>query len=324
MLQLFQSIFGSRNDTPFPEELIERAIERAVDGTDPRLRGLPGYKKKLRPAVIRAIEHVIALVDALPPPLVLSRDSLSTDPELIAYFASLIHAREILEADPALKQWRESERAPNVHAVALLLMEQRERQVFGIEYEGDMLRRDVAQTTVSFAAHRLLDPASEEADTRRLLKRRAYDYLLTQVLARIATAHSERAELEHQRYLLRRKQTTLAKGSFGFDAETSSPIDPTVLQQQLDDIESHLKALGAGPGLLNLHLDLLVDILGQAENQLWGERFSLIVDRMGIKQSHASTNAPELSLARLRNASGRQIVLRLVDIAPEMLLQSGI
>ena len=39
MLKLFQSIFGS-NEKPgqHPESLIEMAIERAVDGTYPRLR----------------------------------------------------------------------------------------------------------------------------------------------------------------------------------------------------------------------------------------------------------------------------------------------
>ena len=78
MLQLFQSIFGAGpQDEPYPDELISRAIERAVDGTDPRLRALPGYRKKLRAAVIHAIGHVVGLVDSLPVPLELSRAGFS-------------------------------------------------------------------------------------------------------------------------------------------------------------------------------------------------------------------------------------------------------
>ena len=71
MLKLFQSMFrpGADKLGTYPEDLIERAVERAVDGTDRRLRAVSGYKKSLRPAVIRAIDHVVALVDALPPPL---------------------------------------------------------------------------------------------------------------------------------------------------------------------------------------------------------------------------------------------------------------
>lgn len=86
MLQLFQSIFGASPDAaaPYPPEL----IERAVDGTDPRLRALSGYRKKLRSAVIHAIDHVVTMVDGLPPALDLNPRSYGVDPEITAYFAS--------------------------------------------------------------------------------------------------------------------------------------------------------------------------------------------------------------------------------------------
>ena len=61
MLKLFQSIFrpGADKLGAYPEDLIERAIERAVDGTDRRLRAVSGYKKSLRPAVVHAIETLV-------------------------------------------------------------------------------------------------------------------------------------------------------------------------------------------------------------------------------------------------------------------------
>lgn len=319
MLQLFQSIFGSRDDTPYPGELIKRGIERAVDGTDPRLRLMPGYQKKLRAAVVHAIDHVVALVDGFPIALELKRDNFTTTPELIAYFASFTHAQEILAHDPALNAWRAAPRQASEDIFMLMLMEQVERQTFGISLEDDTLRRDVAQTTVSFGAHRLVDPACTEEDMRRLLKRRAFDHLLTLVLARMATAHAERNELEHERALLRRKGAALAAGRWGFDADSGTPPDPDALQQQLADIESQLKALGAGAGLLKVHLDYVVDVLSQAEKNFWSEPGSLIVDRMGIKQASASANAPEITLTVLRNAAGRRLVARLVKIPPGML-----
>ena len=69
MLKLFQSIFGGEAVCgQYPEGFIDAAIERAVDGTDPRLRALPGYKNQLRPPVTHAIDHVVALVEGIPPP----------------------------------------------------------------------------------------------------------------------------------------------------------------------------------------------------------------------------------------------------------------
>ncbi len=316
MLQLFQSIFGSSShDTPYPDELIKRAIERAVDATDPRLRALSGYQKKLRAAVVHAIDHIVALVDSMPVPLELSRAQFTTDPELIAYFASFAHAQEVLTLDPKLNQWLTSpDNAAAGHVVMLLLMEQYERQVFGIELEGDMLRREVAQTTVNFAAHRLVDPAGAEETTRRQLKRRAFDHLLTLALARIVDAHAERTELERERYLLRRKCTALAAGRWGFGRGSDTQPDLHVLQRQLAEIESQLKALGAGPGLLKAHLDYVVDVLSQAEVNFWSERSLLLVDRRGVKQARVSANALEIDLTVLRNAAGRRLVARLVGI----------
>jgi hypothetical protein len=318
VLQLFHSIFGSdRAATPFPEELIERAIERAVDGTDPRLRALSGYKNKLRTAVIHAIDHVVGLVDNLPVPLELDRAAFGKDPELIAFFASLTQAHELLAVDPALNQWLASpDNSATGHIVMLLLAEQQERQILGVALEGDILRRDVAQTTVSFSEHRLLDPAGAEDETRRLLKRRAFDHLLAISLGRITSAHAERNELERERYLLRRKQAALAAGRWAFDeAGADTRADPQVVQHQLEEIESQLRALGAGPGLLKAHLDTVVDVLAEAEHNFWSERHALIVDRMGIKQTQASALAPRVELTVLQDATGRKLVARLVAIA---------
>jgi hypothetical protein len=320
MLQLFHSIFGAggRDAAPYPEELIRRAIERAVDVTDPRLRALPGYRTKLRAAVIHAIDHVIALVDDdARPSLELRRADFLVDPELSAYFVSAEHAREVLARDPVLNQWLKSlDGCAAEHIVMLLLMQQQERHVFGFALEGDMLRRDVAQTTFSFVQHRLLDPTGAEEDTRLLLKRRAFDHLLALALARIGAAHAERDELERERALLRRKHAALAAGHWSFhQCSGASPPHPHALQRQLDEIESQLTALGAGSGLLKAHLDIVVDVLTQAEHNLWATRGALAVDRMGIKQKRASARAPEISLRVLHSAAGDPLVARLVGIA---------
>jgi hypothetical protein len=317
MLQLFQSIFGAGHDAaaPYPAELIERAIERAVDGTDPRLRAVSGYRKKLRAAVIRALNHVMALVDGLPPALELGSRSYGTDPEITAYFASNEHLREVLSFDRELNEWRKSHGTVE-HVFALLLMIQQERQVFGTALEGGILRRDVAQTTVSFANHRLVDPTGALDDTRRRLKRRAYDHLLTRALERIMTADAERGSLERDRRLLQRKLAAFPAGRWGFDEFAGDErADPATVQKSLEEIESQLNVLGAGTGLLAAHLDIVVDVLTRAEHHFSSTRTTLIVDRLGVKQTQASEQAPEIGLTVLHNAAGQRLVARLVGIA---------
>jgi hypothetical protein len=316
MLQLFQSIFGSREraGSSHPDELTERAIERAIDATDPRLRALSGYKKKLRPAATYAIDHVLALVDSLAPALELDPQVCGTDPETTAYFVSVEHMREVLERDPTLNQWRRSEGTAADAVVTLMLMTLEERKGLGMALEGDVVRKDVAQTTVSLSKHQFVDPDAADTETRRLLKRRAFDHLLALALGRMAQAGSERKELEQERDLLRRKKAALASGRWTFDASGGGEtVDPTTLQRQLEGIESQLAA-GGGSGLLPTRLEILTDVLAQADRNLWSAPHALIVDRMGVKQAQASELAPEVQLTVLHNAAGQKLVARLVHI----------
>jgi hypothetical protein len=320
MLKLFQSIFrpGADKLGAYPEDLIERAIERAIDGTDRRLRAISGYKKRLRPAVIHALDHVVGLVDSLPSPLMLDYRNYGTDAELGAYFASVNDMNGVLSRDAEMRQWQKSPESTAAERVfALLIMELRERNVLGMALEGEHVRRDVAQVTVSFNKHRMVDPTSTEDDTRRLLKRRAFDHLLTLALAGIADTHGEKADLKRERELLQSKLAALASGHWGFgddtDAGTGEPPEPRALQQRIRDIDAQLSTLSTGT--LQSHLDVMVDVLAKAERNLFSETSSLIIDRQGVKQSQPGSLAPPITISTLHNAAGRSNVVRLASIA---------
>jgi hypothetical protein len=323
MLQLFQSIFGSgRGDhPPHSTELIARAIERAVDGTNPRLRTLPGYRKALHGAVVHAVDHAVALVDGLPPGLELDPRLYTTDPEITAFFASVENAREVLECDPTLNQWRASTDGKSAaQVVMLLLMTLEERNVLGVALDGDNLRHGVAQINICFSKHQLIDPSATEDETRRLLKRRSFDHLLALALGEMAAATVQRGALERERSLLRRKNAALAAGNWSFsEGGREKFLDPSTLQQQLAHIESQLATLGSGTGLLNSHLDIVLDVLTHAEQHFWSTRHSLNVDRMGVKQTQASALAPSIDLLVLQNSSGQRLIARLVRVDREAL-----
>ncbi len=318
MFELFQSFFetGRSAAGKYPESLVTFAIERAVDGTDPRLRALPGYSRKLKGAVVHAIDHVIDLVEGLPPAMDASRQSFGEDRRLPGYFPTADRMQEVLSAGGVLGDFVQRTGGIGTdRVVALMMMEKQERTVLGVERQGDMVVYDVPQVTVGFSDHRVVDPADAEAETRRLLKRRAFDHLLGIALGRIEAAGKARAGLEQQCKLLGRKLRTLQAGGWTFEpAGAGKTADLPRLEDQLEDIQKQLRELGSDTGTLKFHLDTLNDVLGRAEEQLWTTHPRLVIDRKGIKREQRSDEAIELELAELNNAEGRRAVALLLRV----------
>lgn len=317
-MRLFQSIFGDRETRGrYPESLIELATERAVDGTDSRLRLLPGYRKRLRQPVIQAIDHVVALVDAIPAPLVARVGDHCTEPLLKAVFSSAGDMLDTLGRDAALTGFLASAEGRGAGQVtALLLTERVERHILGMDLIGDQVRRDVPQVAISFTAHRLLDPNVDEAESRRQWKRRAFDHLLTLALTRIAEARVERADLKRQRDLLRRKLTALERGGWSFAPADAAHPDPAALQVELDQLTARLNALGADQDVLRVHLQVVAELLGEAPRQLWAEPVGLWLDDMNIQRPEQDPGARLVQFVELRNARDRRAVMLALSIVP--------
>ena len=314
MLRFLQSIFGHEEPGNYPESLITEAIERAVDGTDPQLRAVSGYKKRLRPAVLRAVDHVVALVGALPPPMPVRFGGEGTDPRISSFFISLLHMKKVFQEDRALSLYLQGEQGQGGEITALLAMEKEEKVIFGAALSGDVVIRDVPQVTVSFDAHRLLDPAREERESRRLLMRRAYDHLLTLALRRLAEVKFERKDLERRRALLQAKLHLLEREGWGFDPGDPEKVDVATVEERLGQLEAQLQELGGDDHMLETYLEVVTDVLGRPQEYLQGKSETIFVDRMGIKQSEASEEAPELRLTEIYNAEGRSLVVTLVSL----------
>lgn len=317
MLKLFQSFFGGeKSQSQYPESLIEAAIERAVDGTDSRLRLLPGYRKRLREPVIHAIDHVVALVDAIPAPLTAGRDDFSADPRLATLFVSADYMLDVLGRDRALTEFLKGYAGGTDKLTALLMAERIEKNVLGMELAGEQVRRDVAQLTVSFRNHRLVDVTDNEAETRRLLKRRAFDHLLSLALARIVDVRAERTDLARQRDVLRHKLAMLERSGWSFEEGEATPSEPASLQVELADIEFELERLGSDAEVLNTHLDIVVDQLAQAEQRLHGETLHMRLDSMNIQRDAQDEAGRDIVMPEIHNARGQRSVLLLIAVAP--------
>ena len=316
MLQLLQSLFGGAKEGNYPESLVKEAIERAVDGTDPWLRGVSGYRKKLRPSVVKAIDHVVALVDALPPAIPVSLDRYSDEPLLRTCFMSRAEMQKVFGGERNMAAFLKGPGSDAPQIVALLAMEMQESVTLGAELSGEIIMRDVPQAMVTFEFRNLMDPAATETETRRHLKRRAFDHLLSLALRRISAVKTERETLERHRMLLQSKLDLLQRAGWGFDGMVSADsMDSATVEENLSMIESQLMELGGDDRMLEVYLDIVSDVLGRPEEHIWSKRETIIVDRMGIRRTQTAPDAPELTLDIVCNAEGRSLVMSLITLS---------
>lgn len=315
MLRIFHSLFGADAENErYPEEMVHAAIERAVDGTNPWLRGLTGYRRKLRPAILHAIDHVVAMANGMQAPLELSRESYGREPQLRLFFISSEQMEQVLRADRELAAFRAVAGNANRPAWAQLVMKCEQQRAFGVDLLGETLVRDVPQVTVSMSGHRLLDPTADLAETRNHLMKRAFEHLLELALARIAAVEDVREDLVQQRTLLQAKHEMLERSGWGFSDLDKSSSQDAELHRQLDAIEKQLLEVGGDDAYIERDLEILIDVLSNAEHQLWVDSLTLIVDRMGIRRNKVSADAPELVLRELHNAAGLQLIARMVMV----------
>lgn len=291
VFRFLQSIFAA---TPAPSgksdaTLIRAAIERVVNGTDPRLRFVNHYQRILWHAVERSVEHVSTLIDGLPPAFEVSKRDFTADPRLRALFASSEHLREILSFGPALEQYRQqhSNALPAV-LYAALGVDRIEKKVLGVDLQGDMLRRDVAQTTVNFRNHRLAFLTESETETRWELKKQAFDYLIEIALKRLISIRTRREQLEReQRHLLQKQARLLKSAKLGLEPllETGVPEvhDPVAIDRQLREVRAELDQMRADSATIEDHLERVASTLREPEQHLRMERVTLTLDHMNQK-----------------------------------------
>jgi hypothetical protein len=287
--RFLQSLFtGVSQPGKFDKDLMLRGIERVVDGTDPRLRAVSHYRRKLWNPVERTIDFVVNFVNALSPAIVADRRGYMTDPRLRALFASPERLREILSFSDGTRSYLKQAPTPlPTELFAGLGAVRVEKNTLGIEMEGEILRRDVPQTIVNFCDHRLVFLTDNEQDTRRELMRRAADYLIETALQHLMTSRVQKTQLEQQqRKLLQQKADLLKKAQVGFESLTTSPAEPVdldAIEQQLADLEAELSKIRADSSTLDHHLAKVAATLSEPEQYLALEPVSLTLDHTNTK-----------------------------------------
>jgi hypothetical protein len=319
MRHFLSGLFGKLTEEGagrLPAALIDAAIERAVDGTDRRLRALGKYRKRLRVPVTKAVQHVIQLIDELPPAVEISPGHYGTDRRLRAVFVSADHLNDTLTRFWTVRDYLSGAVRPLPDDIfGLLTMTQREHSVLGMELDGEMLKRDVLQTAVSFGNHQFLAPAATERRTRRELKRRAYDFLVRRAQEQMLATKTGRGDLVRQRHLLRARHEALHSGQSRHASVEDIMGQPgsgaAALEAEIAAIDAELGRYGKMELGLEESLRRMEDILAQPETWLTARPLQLNLDYRGIKLNGEEPGSTEpVEMTELSSAKGtRRIVL---------------
>lgn len=318
MFRFISSLFHPPRDSEqnLRQILIRAATERAIEGTDSRLRALNGYRKKLQGPIERAVEHVVALVDSIPEAVELSAAGFGSDPRIRALFCSVEHLHEVLGKMKDVREYRATHRAADIYA--LLTVRKEERSVLGIALEGESLRRDVLQTAVNFTSHCCIGLASTEPDTRRELKQRAFDFLVAKALARLVEIKQGKSDIERQRTLLQRKLDAMRAGDWGLEAEISNGGPPfgdiSTLEAEINAIEAELGQYRGEDLGLEESLGHIGGVLMDPGSWLDLRPITLTLDHRGIKSDESGEQFRDIEFSELCSKSGERRLVLLVRI----------
>ena len=310
-------------------------VENVVDGTNSKIRLVPGYKKKLQNIIQSSLEFADDLVDQIPAAIEVSSHTFASDPYVNAFFTNVTDLQSIVCHSSELHDYMEDTRddAPgdSGSCCALLCMKRTEKTVMGMELSGSILKRDVLQVAVSFSDHRIYSPARSEAETREGLKTCLFQGLVTNALERIVKLQLASHRLQSQRQMLqarlrryRQKAREVTQGT-RTDSKIAQAIEEA--SQELGKTEEqmlHTPLLSP-----QVALEQVMDVFSNPDDFIRIRKFPLSLNKMGIKVSDASpqpVNKLNLTEAIIGNElprvvtlaifPGKELVARTVFSAP--------
>lgn len=300
-----RAIFGGPAEPEAERGLVDDMIETIVETVEPRVRQVSGYNGKLQACARSTIAHLRRLGQGPLEPVLMTRASWSGDPRLNAFFATADDVPACLGASRELRAFFDGPAGAGAdEAFALLGMKKTERNVFAPKLEGDMLRQDVAQVSVSFSGHRLVAPARTEAESRREIGQRIIRRLAQVALSRIITLDEKATGLQqHKAYLgARLRLLRLARdgvqGAFEDPGNVAEQI--AALERELDEtVDDYIETRGS-IATIEDHLGQIDAVFSQPGEHVTLTHTPLRVSRMGIKLDAAAPGAAnELTLAEL-------------------------
>jgi flagellar biosynthesis chaperone FliJ len=320
---------AARALTRVREEEVLAAIEHVVDEINPKLRAVSSYRKKLRQAVERALAYSAEIVAAVPGPVEVNKTVWNSDPMVRAFFTGVEDMRHVLSRSNEVHDYFDSnDSSGQQYCYALLNMQRSERTVLGVENRGDIIRRDVKQTSVSFKDRRVVKPGPSESQLRQDLEKRAFEVLVAYVLERITRLIVDKHSLKEKQLLLD-MQLRLAKvkkaGLSPLLGDREAGVeDVEALEQQQQHMAQESEQADTKLTTLDDYIDRITEVLGNPERYFRVDHVRMRLSQMNIRLDEKSGDGQELELAEgLLGEALRRILLIIRFPRDELLERKG-
>lgn len=192
--------------SPTPSDpVIRSAYLRACKLIGPALISAQSAERRLAPALAHALAYCEHLVDTLPQATRLAPDSLASTPTLHAIFPAPEMLTDAIGCSAQIRAWLKQSTHPattqDAAFHALLAVRRRDRQVFGVALEGNILRHDVPQTLLNLTDPTLTQPSANPTEAREQMQRAGFDSLLTSFAQHIKAIRNEVEDMRIERGL---------------------------------------------------------------------------------------------------------------------------
>lgn len=303
------------------ERGINEAVERVVDQVNPRLRAVSGYRKQLYPVVERAMVHTRELAQQVPGPILLDRRTWAEDPLVNALFGGFKRMRWVLTGVEVRRYVKEHPIGGDCFALLAVMPEV--RQQLGMELTGNVVRRDVRQTTVSFSNHEVALVGESEQEVRDALSEAALELLVGLAEQDITEQESRITELDDRLRILRLKRKVANTRSHGaafiLDDSPQQLKERQKIEARIAELELDLAEERRGLETLDDYLQRLVGKLEHPESLLGLEGTGMSLDRMNIVRE-GDGGPEEISFTRVRRGDKLMRVVALVRFPRSELL----
>jgi hypothetical protein len=291
-------------------EQVDTIIERVLQ-LHPQLRLARRYRQQLAPAVAGALAYARGLIDAVPAAREASAAAWADDPYIHAWFAAPDDVAAALSRSAALRACF-LRHGDATQAYAVLGMAMSERHILGVAQEGETLRREVPQTTLSFSDHQVRLCERGEAELRAEIVLRLLDQLALTGLAHSAADKSHRDALERERALLKTRLQLLERQGTGIrtvlgSEATADSGELAHLADQLQENARGLADLGQREDALERALEHVRAVFAQPQQYLSVSTRRVRLDRMNVLLAPDSPCAGadlDLRIARVPGVQG--------------------
>lgn len=291
--------FNWLKPAPALSPALRKWIDQAATLVDPLIRQENGYERQLAPAVQHALDYCENIARRIPGPFAVNRGAFVSDPLVHALFGSADGIDHMLATSQCVRDHLSQMTLETGQCCALLGMRLHEKSGFGAALSGEIVRADVAQTTLYFSDHTLAEPSRDETSARQRLREVLFEGIVKGIAAHVGDVRAEHAGLTREKAIVQ--------------AQARAGLHPEAHTRRLDSLHERLTATTDALQPKRL-LDTLAAALAAPEPFLHLDPVEISVDRAGIVSKDAQ-DADTLHFVELTSRDLRRwvVILALIN-----------